>query len=530
VRDLPVDHWSGESKSWTEPEFKVLQGNSTTSNWDVNDTFTAQLAVTNDNPFKTVYDDAGFRFKITQLEKISEANTIDAEVVFEGQSQFNDISFYRSLVKKSNESEPEHEIVYVNEILPNDQAPAFNDLTMAGLSLKASRNFTQLDQVRTWVGKGICVERLHPNLSSYKDNNSSEGPSNLLTDLVFHLFTNPISGAGGLTGMTAANPDLVDKEKLIATSRFLEKQELFFNGVIGENINLRQFITDMAPNFLCNFVLADGKFALVPAVPSKTNGSINTGAVEIKQLFTSGNILEDSFKLEYLRAEERRPFKANVRYRQESKNKFPEEKVVEVKINNEAYADKLINLDIESLPHEQFNLTQFCTSKEHAVKVAKYFLGLRELVTHTISFSTTVHGLNLEAGAFIKVITESSPYSSANNGTIATNGQVTSVTHLDDGDYDVSFFKTDSEEVEDGKMTVSNGIVTDSKFHNSVFTLVNPSVSENVYVVEQLTFSQEGTVDIVASEHPCEDDGSSKLAHLMESGDFRIIPDQNLSD
>ncbi len=524
VKDLPDDHWSGESVSWEQPSFKILQGNSTTSDWDVNDTFTAELAITNNNPFKTVYDSAGFRFKITQLEKLSETGTVDAEVVFEGQSQFNDISFYRSLVKKSNENEPEHEVVYVNEILPNDQAPVFNDLTMAGLSLKASRNFTQLDQVRTWVGKGICVERLHHDLSTYEDNESSEGPSNLLTDLVFHLFTNQISGVGGLMGMNAANPDLVDKEKLIATSRFLEKQELFFNGVIGENVNLRQFITDMAPNFLCNFILADGKFALVPAVPSKTNGSINTGAVEIKQLFTSGNILEDSFKLEYLRAEERRPFKATVRYRQESRNKFPEEKVVEVRIKNNAFANKLKDLDIGSLPHEQFNLTQFCTSKGHAVKVAKYFLGLRELVTHTISFSTTVHGLNLEAGAFIKVITESSPYSSANNGTIGTNGQVTSVTHLDDGDYDVSFFKTDSEEVQDGRMTVSNGIVTESKFHDSVFTLVNSSVSENVYVVEQLTFSQEGTVDIVASEHPCNDDGSSKLAHLVESGTFNVVP------
>ena len=524
VKDLPADHWSGESKNWTAPSFKVLQGNSTTSNWDVNDVFTAELAIANDNPFKTVYSNSGFRFRITQLEKIAESNEIDAEVVFEGQSQFNDISFYRSLVKKSNESEPEHEIVYVNEILPNDQAPAFNDLTMAGLSLKASRNFTQLDQVRTWVGKGICVERLHPKLSTYEDNDSSKGPSNLLTDLVFHLFTNQISGAGGLTGMTAANSDLVDKEKLIATSRFLKQQELFFNGVIGENINLRQFITDMAPNFLCNFVLSDGKFALVPAVPSKASGNIDLGAVEIKQLFTSGNILEDSFKLEYLRAEERRPFKVNVRYRQESKNKFPEEKVVEVKMKNDAFVDKLLDLNIDNLPHEQFDLTQFCTSKEHAVKVAKYFLGLRELVTHTISFSTTVHGLNLEAGAFIKVITESSPYSSANNGTIGTNGQVTSVTHLDDGDYDVSFFKTDSEEVQDGKMTVSNGIVTASRFHDSVFTLVNSSVSENVYVVEQLTFSQEGTVDIVASEHPCKNDGSSKLAHLIEGSKFNVIP------
>jgi len=37
-------------------------------------------------------------------------------------------------------------------------------------------------------------------------------------------------------------------------------------------------------------------------------------------------------------------------------------------------------------------------------------------------------------------------------------------------------------------------------------------------------------VDIVASEHPCKKDGSSKLAHLLESGEFNINPDENLSD
>ena len=36
-------------------------------------------------------------------------------------------------------------------------------------------------------------------------------------------------------------------------------------------------------------------------------------------------------------------------------------------------------------------------------------------------------------------------------------------------------------------------------------------VSQNIYVVEQLTFSQEGTVDIVASEHPCDDRDRSLL-------------------
>ncbi len=515
------NHFSGETQGWNEPTITVVRGGSTNENWDVGDTFEALEIISTTNPYRTVYASTGFRGKIAERETIDLTATFTGDVIFEEQSQYADISLYRNLVQKSNASEPEHQVVYVNEIMPNEEKPTFNDLTLAGLSLRASRNFTQLDQLRTWLGSGIQVERLHPNLNVYGAGGQSQGPSNLFTDLVFYLLTDQMGGAGAVLHMTSDNPSIVDKDLLIETSRFLEKQELFFNGVVGDMTNLRQFIMDIAPNFLCNFVLSDGKFSLVPAIPYvHDSGAINLGPVEINQFFTAGNILQDSFKTDYLSSEERRPFKAVVRYRQEAKNKLPEERVVEVKIPGLGEFDPNIDL----LPQEQFNLTQFCTSKNHAVKVAKYFLGLRQLVTHTISFSTTVHGLDLKAGSFIKVVTESSPYSSANSGSISSTGQVTSVTPLSDGQYNVSYFQANSEDVQSGTINVSNGVVTDSTFYSSIFTLTNPEVSQNVYVVEQLTFSQEGTVDIVASEHPCNDDGSSKLAHLIESGSFVIRP------
>ena len=309
-----------------------------------------------------------------------------------------------------------------------------------------------------------------------------------------------MGGAGALLKMTESNASLLEVDDFVSTSRFLHAQKLFFNGVLGDRTNLRQYITDTAPYFLCNFVMMDGKFSLKPAIPVlEESGQINIGPVPIEQLFTAGNILEDSYKLEYLRSEERRPFKAVMRYRKESKNKFPEEKVVEVKLPGQ-FEEHGIRL----LPQEQFDLTQFCTSENHAIQVAKYFLGIRKLVSHTISFSTTVDGLSLRAGSYIKVITTSSPYSSANNGTVSSTGAVTSVRDMPDGQYPVSFFKTDSQDVEEALMEVSNNIVSDSTFHDSVFTVRDESVKQNVYIVEQLTFSQEGTVDIVASEHPCD--------------------------
>ncbi len=519
VKELDIGYQLNETQGWSVPEIKVLldeNGENTTNNIQKDDFFKDVVNISSINPFRTVYDVAGVKYQVTNLKT---ATTTTAEVTegdfeFAEQTQYSDISHYRDLVEKSNASQPEHQIVYVNEIqeYPSEQAPFMNDLTLAGLSLKAGRNFSQLDQLRCWLAEGIPVERLHPDkqtdsniLTAYEDS-SAIGPSNLLTDLVYYLLTNQMGGAGGLLAMGSDNPYLVDKDDMIKTSKFLYQQKLFFNGPITERTNLRQFISDVAPYFLCNFVVVNGKFSLKPALPVFDNGVINDGTVVISGLFTDGNILEDSYKIEYLGAEERRAFQAIVRYRQETPNKLPEEKAVTVKGTGGGYSDPRVEL----LPQEQFDLTGFCTSESHAVMVAKYFLSLRKLVTHTISFSTTLDGLSLTAGDYIKVITTSSPYSSTKNGTISATGEITSLTNFANGQYNISYFKSGSEDVQRGTMQVDNKTVSDETFFNSVFAIVDDTVSQNVYVVEQLTFSQEGTVDIVASEHPCFTDNDSQ--------------------
>ena len=523
VRTLNAGYQLNETIGWSPPEMTVVIDGFTTNNIQINDSFRDTVNITASNPYRTVYDVAGVDYEVTNLKSVdTDLPTVEkGDFEFAEQTQYTDISHYRDLVEKSNANSPEHQIVYVNEIqeYENEQPPVMNDLTLAGLSLKAGRNFSQLDQLRCWLAEGIPVERLHPNKQTAYEDGFATGPSNLLTDLVYYLLTNQMGGAGGLLGMTAGNPFLVNKSDMEATSQFLYNQKLFFNGPITERTNLRQFIADVAPYFLCNFVITDGKFSLKPAFPVNNLGQFNEGAVPIKQLFTEGNILEDSYKVEYLGGEERRTFQAVVRYRQENPNKLPEEKAVTVKGTGGGYSDPRVEL----LPQEQFDLTTFCTSEHHAVMVAKYFLSLRKLVTHTISFSTTLDGLDLTAGDYIKVATRSSPYSSARNGTINAAGAVTSLTDFADGQYKVSYFKADSEDVQDGVMTVSNKTVSESTFANSVFAMIDDSVSQNVYVVEQLTFSQEGTVDIVASEHPCFSDGSSKLVDAIVNGSFKIF-------
>jgi len=506
-------------RKWRMPTVKVV-GIGTNKKWEVNDKFSHKKILSAQNTFKTVYAESGLLFRVaSRTKKVTESFSSSA-ARFEQKSQIADISLYRNLVEKSNQSGAEHEIVYINEIQNHQEEPTRKDLTLAGLSLRAGQNFSQLDQLRVWLKSGIPVVRLHPDKTKAYRSVDLHGPSNLFTDLVYHLLTDQVAGAGGLLGMSDSSPRLIDKEQMIETSLFIEKNKLFFNGPITDRNNLRGLITELAPYFLCNFIIADGKFSLKPALPyNPKSGAINEGPIPIEQFFTSGNILEDSFKVEYLSAEERRSFTASVRFREESQNAFPEEKVITVSNSGTEYDQKFV----ATKPVEQFDLTQFCTSESHAELVAKYFMVLRNLVTHTISFSTTLEGLDIKAGSFIKVITESSPYSSANNGTISASGVVTSARELRGGvDYLIEYFQTDSEDVEEGKLRIVNGKTSDPELFNSVFSVRDRSVSQNVYVIEQLTFSKEGIVDIVASEHPCDEEGRSRLVDSILNDSFDV--------
>jgi hypothetical protein len=520
--DYPLD----VKKIWGPLSVKVKTSDvNTTTNWELDEVFDDKVVIDSSNPFQTVYGfsgqkEVGVRFQVTRLKEdtITDVVTVEGEE-FAANTQISDLSFYRNIVAKSNDSSPEHEVTYVNEVQENDKRPTVKEMTLAGLSLKAGENYTGLDQLRVWLSGGIKVKRLHPNKTAAYGDSANQGPSSLLTDLVYYLLTDQVAGAGGLLNQALDSHPLVDKDELIKTSQFLHSEKLYFNGAIVQRTNLRQFISEVAPFFLCNFVIKNGKFSLTPALPTGGLNRIKSGAVQIDQLFTQGNILEDTFKLEYLSAEERRPFVAVVRYRQESPNKFPEEKVLTVTGESSAYKEN----SLTDLPQETFDLTQFCTSEEHAIKVAKYFLILRRFVSHTISFSTTVDGLNIGVGSYIKVVTESSPYNSANNGTVDSSGGITSARDLPDGVYNVDYYSASlNDDVQTATMQVSNNKVSDSTFFNSVFTVSNKTVSSDIYVVEQLTFSQEGTVDVVASEHACDSSDQSRLVDEFLNGSFNV--------
>ena len=488
--DYNLEFFPGQTQAW-DVTYEVDSSRSF-GEWTFAALIEKNVSVSSSNPFREPGSTVGVLLRVLSLTRVIVPPGFSGERVFEENSQINDLSLYGDLLNKSNDSSPEHEVTYVNESVENDNVPNYSNLTICGLVLKSSRNFASVDQLRVWLADGVSVKKFQA------DATSAIGPSNKFTDLVYYLLTDKTAGAGGVV-----SAELIRTEDFPATSQFLKANKLFFDGAIDSPTNLRQFISDTAPFFLCNFVISDGKFSLVPALPTDLNGNITQQPLVIQALFTSGNIIEDSFSIEYLSSEERKNFQAVMRYRQEQRNQLPEEKTLVV---------RFAEAGSEQHPIEAFDLTQFCTSRDHAFLVAKFFLSLRRRVTHTVKFRTSPFGISLAPGNFIRVVTEASPYQSARNGTISADGTIVSATAITDGTYSIVFFRSDDDEVTPATMTVAGGKAVEPTLYDSLFTISEASVSSNVYMVEQLTLAEDGMVDVVATEFPTTSTFNSLMA------------------
>ena len=432
-----------------------------------------------------------FAFKYQFLHPTNSAGALEFDTtatrLWQKYSGLAEVSHYSDLISRSCDNGSEHEIVYVNETLSEETIPQYDGCAMAGLKLKSSDNFNQLDQLRTYVKNGIEVERLV---------DGDVASSNLLTDLLWYLVTNKDTGAGNIL-----NSALVDKALLTTTGRYLRANKLYWDDVIAESINLRSWLSTQAPSALCFVSLKNGKMSLEPALPYDSNHKIDaTNPVTISAMFTEGNIIEDSLEITWLELEERKMFQAAVIYQQSRVNQFPEQKTLL------AY----FGTDNSNLPIEEFSFKHI-TSDEHAAKVARYFLSLRKNLTHTITFKTLPWGLNLEAGKFIRVASEMSPYRPGNNGIIQDDGTVVSISALADGDHDVYYWERQNTAINEGVLTIKDGKSTG--LFNAVFSLkAGSNSSSQIYQVEALDVDQDGIVTIKASNYAVNSNGVSQLA------------------
>lgn len=391
-------------------------------------------------------------------------------------------------VQSSAQSEPEHEVCYVNVITENAQTPDYDNLAIVGINIHAAQEWQQFSQLSAYVLGGIKVNRLIED---------DFGASNLFPDILRDLLLNRRYGTGFLISSRQ-----VDDASFLAAAQFCLERRYFYDGAITEQTNLRQWASDVAATMLLELIQRDGKFTLEPAL-------VFDGPVPIRGLFNAGNIVPRSFELEVLDANDRAPIQASVKYREErqrsnltSRGFFAVEKEVLVREADRPSTD----------PIEKFDLSDYCTSFEHAVDFAAFVIRVRRYVDHTVKFKVLPSGImaKLAPGDYIKVAMDYIYYDEVANGAVLANGKVTTTRpeFFTDGIWPVIAWDGSDADPYDTTITITGGECATTGILFALRTILKRS---RTYKIDQLSIDENAVISIEASHHPDDTAGFSKL-------------------
>jgi hypothetical protein len=408
----------------------------------------------------------------------------------------------------SHEDNPEHAIVYVNEIVRQDGAiPQYDRLALLGLRLNATKEWSSFNQLSAYIKRGVIVERLIDDAG--QPTTGLRGPTNNFAEIAYALLTDAQIGAGKILGAASVNRD-----RMTLAAQFCHANGFTWDGVIAERLNLRNWIFEQAAYCLLDFTILGGQFSLVPSVPYSGDFKIDNAAKPvISALFTDGNVR--NLKVSWLSPEERQLFKGVVKWRQETENGFSQERTLSVRFTD-------VQGGNDHDPEETFDLSGFCTDQRQAQAFVMFALGLRKVVDHGLTFETTPQSaMGLEPGQYFRLVSEVTHTSRFNNGSINSEGFITSTTTLADGNYDILCWKPGTVGVGEAVLGVKDGKALQPGLFGQVFTIKTSVTTSRVYKVESLSFSPEGFVEIAGSAQPLTPTGS--LSTLDWQADHFLI-------
>lgn len=400
-------------------------------------------------------------------------------------------SFPYQEVKSSAESVPEHEIVYVNEIVSNTEpAPTCADMALVGMNIRSSQEWNQFTQFSGYVKQGIQARQLR--------NSLAVGTVDLFPDVLLDLLTNETYGMGKYI-----KDEMIDLVAFEEAADFVTRRGTHgyrFNGIIAEQTNLRQYAADIAATNLLYFAEINGVFTLKPYFATNVSG--NFIAVDIKALFTVGNILEDSYKVSYLTPEEREPIQVAVQYRQERASTDPNNEGVFAVVRSVLVKESAAAY--EPFVTETLDMTDYCATREHAIDAAKFLIRMRRVPDHTITFKTTYEAVlsDISPGDYIKVALDATDYDEYNNGVVTSSGALVSTQTLADGSHTVyAWSPTSGNDPASTTLTVSNGGTTATPT-GILFTEIVSNQASRTYQIERISADQDGTFTVEALHMP----------------------------
>jgi hypothetical protein len=275
-------------------------------------------------------------------------------------------------------------VLYINLPYTEQNFPAFcgtsgtySGLTTLSFEYEVGADDDKKDRtISAFVRNGLQVTRLV---------DSAAGESDNFADLSKYLFQ----------ANNRLADDLIDNTSLTVAANFTDANGFLFNGELKESKNLLDWLQATSVNFLLRVSNSGGKFGLLPRLPYDTDYTIKTTQVTPEFTFTEEHVVDGGFEIEYISLEDREPVCFVVQWRQQPEADFGLVRTVEVRYQNEAASGPFVDID----------MSDYCTSENHAVKVGTFRLAQRKFITHHLRLTVREQNYNvaLVVGDLVRV-------------------------------------------------------------------------------------------------------------------------------
>ncbi len=426
-------------------------------------------------------------------------------------------------IQFSLENGPEMSLTAVTEQQIQSAKGIYNDLSMLGLSMFAGRNVQDMRNVSAFVEQGK---------TSYTVNDFDSLPT-ASTSFAPDIFVDTVLDKRNGIGKYAPK-SVLDQDSLQLAKRFCQRNNLpghfeenetptsirlFMDCVIADDSSWREFWVSNAPFSLLEFARKNGKETLVPVVPVTGSGRAAEDdgrpiSLAISALFTTGNILENSYKEEFLDyGASTQDLIASVIYREEyAETVFQRKRTVQVKRKN---------TNVNKAIKETFDASGFITSRQQAILFGKMLVNQRKFIRRGVEFKTFPSNNPVEPGAFIYVDIGLTNWERRSSGVIGTDGILNSPLQdkIEDGTYSFLIYdRNDSKVHARDLVAVSGGVASQlSENAQNLYVMGIDPGKKRVFRITEVEMDQDGEVTVRAVEYPCDDEDRAYVADFRST-------------
>jgi hypothetical protein len=424
-------------------------------------------------------------------------------------------------IQFSFDSGPEFEITAVTEQQDDPNYAANYPDIYAGMSLAGFNSFSgkeikNLKSLSVFVTKGKRLRRIAGpdgnGQSSYPA--SPDGQSNYAPDIFLDTVLDKQNGIGQF-----ADPAGIDIDQLGISKRMCRTMGYFMDGVIADARAWREFWAETAPYSMLEFARIGGRDTLIPALPVDATGRIYR-QITISALFNQGNILEDSYKEEFLDyGDSTQDIIATIIYRApERDGVFPQ---------NTSLTIKLVDANENDARRVTFDLSQFVTSRTQALHYGMMMCMQRRHVRRAVEFKTFPTEAPVKPGSYIYVQADENRWDNIKSGIVEEGGALNLPLSEEpvNGTFSVLIYDGADEVRSLSSVGVSNNVATSlAGYEGWLFVLGTQLTNKRVFKVVEVEMDEQGEVTIRANEHPCVEEGgvTRSLIAQQDEGLFTI--------